>query len=253
MTIKGKEFEFEIVDSPTFSHLKVLLKQGQQIKTERGNMLAFEPTLEIQTKKAEKGFFKSLKRKFAGETFLMNFFHANNNGWLLLAPPFAGDLMHIPMEHMDSWIVFSGGYIASSTNLTQATGFQGFKKSIFSGENAFTLTISAQEGPGDLFVGANGAFIEWTLQEGQILNCDNGHLVAMESSVHMDIKKVGGWKSTMMSGEGVICQLTGPGKIIMQSRNPKEFAQWLYRMMPSSSQSSSGSGGMNLNLGSLIN
>ncbi len=252
MTINGKEFEFEIVDSPTFSYLKVLLKQGQQIKTERGNMLAFEPTLEIQTKKAEKGFFKSLKRKFAGETFLMNFFHANNNGWLLLAPPFAGDLMHIPIEQGRSWIVFSGGYIASSPNLEQNTGFQGFKKSFFSGENAFVLTISASEGPGDLFVGANGAFIEWTLEAGQMLNCDNGHLVAMESTVTMDIKRVGGWKSTVMSGEGVICQLTGPGKVIMQSRNPQEFAQWLQRLMPSSSSSSSGGGG-GINLGSLIN
>ncbi|WP_371806372.1 TIGR00266 family protein [Candidatus Lokiarchaeum ossiferum] len=251
MTVQGNEFEFEIKASPTFSYLKVLLKQGQQIKTERGNMLAFEPTLEIQTKKAEKGFFKSLKRKFAGETFLMNYFHANHNGWLLLAPPFAGDLMHVPMNQGQSWIVFSGGYIASSTNLLQATGFQGFKKSFFSGENAFVLTITANEGPGDLFVGANGAFIEWNLEAGQILNCDNGHLVAMEASVHMDIKRVGGWKSTMMSGEGVICQLTGPGKVILQSRNPKEFAQWLFRMSPSSS--SGGSGGASINLGSFMN
>jgi uncharacterized protein (TIGR00266 family) len=232
MTITGKEFDFEIVDSPTFSYLKVLLKQGQEIKTERGTMLAFEPTLEIQTKKAEKGFLKSLKRTLAGETFLMNFFHANSDGWVLLAPPSAGDIRHLPLEHGDSWIVFSAGYMASSPTLTQNTGFQGFKKSFFSGESAFVLTISAEEAPGDLFVSANGAFIEWNLAEGQMLNCDNGHLVAMETTVHMDIKRVGGWKATALSGEGVICQLTGPGKVIMQSRNPQEFANWLYKMMP---------------------
>ncbi len=230
--ITGKEYEFEIIDRPTFSYLKILLKKGQVIKTERGAMMFFEPTIVIETKKAEKGVLKSLKRKLAGETMLLNFFTATDDGWLSLAPPFAGDLMHVPMEGESSWVVFSGGYVASSVGLTQSTGFTGFKKSFFSGESAFALTISADEGPGDLFLGANGAFIEWNLEPGQLLNCDNGHLVAMESSVNFDIKRVGGWKSTMLSGEGVMCQLTGPGKVIIQSRNPREYAMWLYRLMP---------------------
>ena len=54
--ITGKEFEFEIIDRPTFSYLKILLKQGQKIKTERGAMMFFEPTIEIETKKADKSF-----------------------------------------------------------------------------------------------------------------------------------------------------------------------------------------------------
>ena len=239
--VVGKVFEYEIVDRPTFSYLKVLLKKGQEIKTERGSMMFFEPTLEIQTRKAEKGIMKSLKRKLAGETFLMNYFYANNDGWLSLAPPFPGDLMNIPMDQGDAWIVFSGGYIASSTKLTQNTGFQGFKKSLFSRENAFTLTVIAENGPGDLFVGANGAFLEWVLEPGQLLNVDNGHLVAMQASVQMDIKRVGGWKSTMLSKEGVVIQLTGPGKVIIQSRNPQEYANWLYRFLPH--PQSSGGGG----------
>lgn len=232
MLTKGIEYEYEIIDRPTFSYLKVLMKQGQELKCERGSMMFFEPTLEIQTKKAEKGFMKSLKRTLAGETFLMNYFHANNNGWVSLAPPFAGDLMHIPITREKSWIVFSGGYIASSVHLDQSTEFQGFKKGMFSGERAFFLHISTPEAPGDLFIGANGAFIEWELKPGQLLNCDNGHLVAMESTVMYDIKRVGNWKATAFSGEGVVVQLTGPGKVIMQSRNPSEYATWLYAMMP---------------------
>lgn len=230
--ITGKEFEFEIIDRPTFSYLKILLKKGQVCKTERGAMMFFEPTIQIETKKAEKGVLKSLKRKLAGETMLLNYFTAIDDGWLSLAPPFPGDLMNIPMEIGTSWVVFSGGYVASSVGLQQNTGFTGFKKTFFSGERAFALTISAVESPGDLFLGGNGAFIEWNLQPGQILNCDNGHLVAMESSVTFDIKRVGGWKSTMLSGEGVMCQLTGPGKVIIQSRNPREYAMWLYKFMP---------------------
>ena len=232
MTTQGKIYEFEIIDSPTFSYIKVLLKEGQVIKTERGSMMFMEPTIEIQTKKAEKGFMKSLKRTLAGETLLMNYFTAINNGWLALCPPFVGDIKHLPMDQGDVWKVFSGGYIASSTNLAQSTQFQGMKRGLLSRERAFILTVAAEEGPGDLFVGANGSFLEWTLQPGQILNVDNGHLVAMSGTVQMDIKRVGSWKTTMFSGEGVVCQMTGPGKVIIQSRNPQEFANWMYKLMP---------------------
>ncbi len=229
---QGKHFEFEILDRPTFSYIKVLMKEGQEIKTERGSMMFMEPTLEIQTKKAEKGFLKSLKRTLAGETLLMNYIRANGNGWLALCPPFAGDIMHIPLEQGETWQVFSGGYIGSSVNLSQSTRFQGMKRGLLSQERAFILSITADNGPGDLFIGANGSFLEWTLQPGQILNVDNGHLVAMSASVQMDIKRVGSWKSTILSGEGVVCQMTGPGKVIIQSRNPQEFANWMYRLMP---------------------
>lgn len=83
-----------------------------------------------------------------------------------------------------------------------------------------------------------GAFFEIILEDKQIFNCDNGHLVAMESSVSFEIKKVGGLKSTFLSGEGLITQLTGPGSVIMQSRNPREFAMWLYGFMPHPSSNS---------------
>jgi uncharacterized protein (TIGR00266 family) len=195
-------------------------------------MIFFDPTLEISTKKATKGFLKSLKRVLAGETFFMNTFTALDDGSLGLAPAFPGDLMHIPLNKNDSWILFSGCFLASSIHFETETSFLGLKRSFFGGERAFYLQIDALNGPGDLFVGAMGAILEIELAAGNVFNCDNGHLVAMESSVSFDIKKVGGLKSTFLSGEGVVVQLTGPGKLIMQSRNPREFALWLYNFMP---------------------
>ncbi len=232
----GIEFEFEVRKKPTFSYIEVALKKGQTIQCEGGTMIFFDPTLEISTKKATTGFLKSLKRVLAGETFFMNTFLALDDGSLGLAPAFPGDLMHIALNKNDSWILFSGCFVASSVHFETETNFLGLKKSFFGGERAFYLQMDALNGPGDLFVGAMGAFLELTLADGQIFNCDNGHLVAMESSVSFEIKKVGGLKSTFLSGEGVVAQLTGPGKVIMQSRNPREFALWLYNFMPKQSR-----------------
>ncbi|MBW1815348.1 MAG: TIGR00266 family protein [Deltaproteobacteria bacterium] len=221
---EGIEYEFEVRKKPTFSYIEVALKKGQTIQCEGGTMIFFDPTLEISTKKASSGFLKSLKRVLAGETFL--------------APAFPGDLMHLPLKQNESWILFSGCFVASSVHFETQTNFLGLKRSFFGGERAFYLQIDALNGPGDLFVGSMGAFLEVTLEDGQLFNCDNGHLVAMESSVSFDIKKVGGLKSTFLSGEGVIAQLKGPGRVIMQSRNPREFALWLYNFMPKQNRTS---------------
>jgi len=230
--LEGIEFEYEVLKKPTFSYLKLYIRKGQTIQCEGGTMIFFDPTLEISTKKASKGFLKSLKRVLAGETFFMNTFKALDDGSLGLAPAFPGDLMHLPLKQNESWILFSGCFVASSVHFETQTNFLGLKRSFFGGERAFYLQIDALNGPGDLFIGAMGAFFEITLLEDQLFNCDNGHLVAMESSVSFDIKKVGGLKSTFLSGEGVIAQLKGPGRVIMQSRNPREFALWLYNFMP---------------------
>ncbi|MEJ2248203.1 MAG: TIGR00266 family protein, partial [Candidatus Lokiarchaeota archaeon] len=229
---QGIEYEYDILERPTFSYVRINLKKGQKIQCEGGTMIYFDPTLEISTKKASKGFFKSLKRVLAGETFFMNTFDAHDDGYLGLAPAFPGDLMHLPLEKNDSWILFSGCFVASSMHFETQTHFLGLKRGFFGGERAFFLQVDAPNGPGDLFVGAMGAFYEINLADGQIFNCDNGHLVAMQSKVSFDIKKVGGLKSTFLSGEGLIVQLEGPGRVIMQSRNPREFALWLYNFMP---------------------
>lgn len=234
---EGIEYQYDVLERPTFSYVRINLKKGQTIQCEGGTMIYFDPTLEISTKKASKGFFKSLKRALAGETFFMNTFEAHEDGYLGLAPAFPGDLMHIPLEKKDSWILFSGSFVASSVHFDTETNFLGLKRSFFGGERAFFLKIEALESSGDLFIGAMGAFHEITLADRQIFNCDNGHLVAMESTVSFDIKKVGGLKSTFLSGEGLVAQLTGPGRVIMQSRNPREFALWLYNFMPHPSSS----------------
>ena len=133
---KGIEYEFEIRKSPTFSYIEVALNKGQTIQCEGGTMIFFDPTLEISTKKASSGFLKSLKRVLAGETFFMNTFNALENGSLGLAPAFPGDLMHLSLAKNDSWILFSGCFVASSVHFETQTNFLGLKRSFFGGERA---------------------------------------------------------------------------------------------------------------------
>ena len=62
------------------------------------------------------------------------------------------------------------------------------------------------------------------------------HLVAFEESVTYTIRKAArGLFSTLASGEGLVSDFQGPGKLWIQSRNLKGFAQVIASLMPKSS------------------
>lgn len=60
---------------------------------------------------------------------------------------------------------------------------------------------------------------------------DNGHLVAW--SCNYQIEKVGGSSMTgLKTGEGLVCRFTGPGTILVQTRNLDDFAAWVAARVP---------------------
>jgi len=71
-----------------------------------------------------------------------------------------------------------------------------------------------------------------TLAAGEKYVVDTGHLVSFDESVDYHIKKVAGWKSTILSGEGLVAELTGPGNINIQSRSQSAFLAWLIPQIP---------------------
>ena len=222
---------FEIKFTPMYSILEVNLEQGEMIRAEPGAMVSLSPNIELKTKKAGGGFFKTLKRTFAGESFFINEFMAQNGRGLIgFAAPYTGDLGHIPLEQGEQWVVSGGGYIASTVGLETDTRFEGLK-GIFSGEKMFFLKATARE-PTDMFLTAYGAFRNFDLEAGEEFILDTGHLVAMESTVQYSIKRVGGLKSTIFSGEGLVLNVNGPGRVITQTRDPAYFVSWLTALLP---------------------
>jgi uncharacterized protein (AIM24 family) len=68
----------------------------------------------------------------------------------------------------------------------------------------------------------------WNLEAGQGITLDTGHMVAYEDSVQMTIRKAtGGLVQTFKSGEGLVFDFVGPGKVWTQTRNPNELLGWI--------------------------
>jgi uncharacterized protein (AIM24 family) len=87
-----------------------------------------------------------------------------------------------------------------------------------------------------MVLSAYGAIHEIVLERGQSYTVDTGHLVAFTEGIDFNVRKVGGLKSTLFSGEGLVVDLTGPGRVLMQSRSTDQFLAWLIPQLPHAQQ-----------------
>jgi len=217
----------EILYRPSYALLKLSLDQGEAIQAEAGAMVSMSDTIEIETK-MKGGLFGALKRGvLGGESLFLNTFRAGAAGEIILAPSLPGDLYSMDLANQTVFAQ-SGAYIASSPEIELDTKWGG-AKTFFSREGFFLLKIS---GTGKLFLSSYGAIHEIQLAPGQKHIVDTGHMVAFDEGVQYNVKRVGGLKSTLFSGEGLVCELTGPGKIMIQSRSEDSFISWLTSRLP---------------------
>jgi len=222
----------EIMYGPAYSAAKVVLGNGETVRAEAGAMLAMSPGVTMETS-TQGGVMKGLRRSLlGGESFFMNTFTSQADGTeLWLAPALAGDVVSWPIQ--GSLFVQSGSFLASSSGLEVDSSWGG-AKTFFSREGLFMLRISGQ---GDLLLSSYGAIHTIDLQPGQTYTVDTGHMVAWTEGVGYAVRKVGGWKSTLLSGEGFVCDLTGPGRIYIQTRSQDAFLDWLIPKLPQTNNS----------------
>lgn len=219
---------------PAYALAMVTLNAQESIQVESGAMVGMSPDLELKTE-AKGGFLKSLSRSvFGGESFFLNTYTASSHGdSVALAPPLPGDISVIEL-HDETLLVQSGSYLASSEGIQVDTKWSG-AKTFFGSEGLIMLKIS---GTGTLIVSSYGAIHDIELAAGQSYIVDTGHLVTFEEHLKFELKKVAGWKSTLFSGEGLVIELTGPGKITIQSRSQDSFLSWLIPQLPTQTSSS---------------
>lgn len=219
--------EIEIMHRPSYSLAVAKLTPNERIRAEAGAMVSMSSSVSIETK-AEGGFLKSLGRAvLGGESFFQNFFLASaQGGEITLAPELPGDMMLIELKG-SKLMIQAGSYVASENGVELTARVS--VKAFMSAEGISMLEAS---GTGKLLVSSYGAIFERTLGSGEKYIVDTSHLVAFEATMGVTPKTVGGIKSTLFSGEGLVVELTGPGTIYMQTRSPKALIDWIIPQLP---------------------
>ena len=218
----------EILYQPAFAVARCVIDPGEQIRAESGAMVAMSGNVTLQTN-ATGGFLKSLKRSvLGGESFFMNTFEASNGpGEILFGASLPGDVAILDIGQRPM-IVQSGAFLAAEMDVTVDTKFSG-GRGFFATGGLFMLGLS---GHGQAVIASYGALHELPLAAGQRYTIDTGHVVAFDAAMPYSVRRVGGLKSTLFSGEGFVVDIEGPSTVLMQTRSQEALLSWIIPNLP---------------------
>ena len=220
---------YEIKYSPSYSMLVVDLEAGEKVTGEAGALTYMTPNIDVRTRLRERGILGSLGLKILGgqSLFVNDYIAEGRLGQVALVAAPVGDIQVLKVEPGRGYIVQKAAYLASTEDVELDVKWEGFTKGLF-GQGLFMIKVY---GKGDLFINTFGAIDRHELAAGEELVVDNFHLVVFSDSCDYKVTKFGGWKETILSGEGFITHIRGPGEVYIQTKNLREFVEWLWTLI----------------------
>jgi len=221
--------KFEIKYKPSYAMLVATLEQGETITAESGAMTYMDPAIEVHTRKREKSLLGTLGLSLiGGQSFWVNDYTATSGPAevAFVAAP-VGDIKQLDIAPGSGYVIQKSAYVASTSGIDLDVKWEGFTKGLF-GQGLFMLKAI---GSGQMFINTFGAIDTHTLRPGQTLIVDNFHLVGFSESCSYKVTRLGGLKETLLSGEGLVTQITGPGDVHIQTKNMQEFTEWLWTLL----------------------
>jgi uncharacterized protein (TIGR00266 family) len=214
--------------SPAFGVARCSLSGGEVARAESGAMMATSAGVDVQAQ-MQGGLMKSLKRSVLGgeSLFVTTFTAPAEGGWVDVAANLPGDVVVRELGGT-AWNLSRGSYLCSEASVEIDTRWGGFRN-LFGGEGGFLIHAT---GAGKVVASCYGALDVVSLGAGERLVVDAGHMVAFQEGVEMTLRRVSGTMASLKSGEGLVFEFTGPGEVLMQSRNPGALITWLTQVLP---------------------
>ncbi|HEY3174663.1 MAG TPA: TIGR00266 family protein [Candidatus Polarisedimenticolia bacterium] len=230
--------QISIKYQPSYSLAIVSLGSGEAIQAESGAMVSMTSNIQVETA-MKGGMLGAVARKvLGGESLFANTFTAAGGpGEITLAPSLPGDIQSVTMSR-ETLFIQSGSFLAGDPGIELDLKWGG-ARSFFGSEGLFLLRAT---GSGPILLSSYGAIHQVSITPVAPYLCDTGHVVAFTQGLQFDVRKVGGWKSTLLSGEGLVCEFTGQGTLYLQTRSTQAFLSWLIPRLPSRPGGGGGAG-----------
>ena len=211
---------FTIDGNPDYGQLRVQLGPGETFIAESGAMAWMDSGIDVRARLLG-GFLPALIRKVTGgESLFVGEYTTDREGSVTFSPSRPGMVVQRTMTG-GTITLTAGSFMACTPGITLRTRFGGLR-SLFSGEGLFFIECS---GSGDLFFNSFGGIVEKDVDGSFVV--DTSHVVAWDPGLTYRIRRMGGMKSTLLSGEGLVMEFSGRGKLYVQTRTLGGVASWL--------------------------
>jgi len=209
----------------------VYLSQGESVYTESGGMAWMRGDIEMKTG-TKGGLMAGLGRKLAGESLFMTTYTCRSGeGLVVFTPEAPGQVLDFHLQPGQSLICQKDAFMCAEASVKLEMHFRKKLGTGFFGGEGFIL--QKVTGPGAVFLEIPGEMREYTLGAGETMQVDPGHIALFEPTVSYDISTVKGVTNILFSGEGLfLANLTGPGRVWLQSLPLSNLAGKLAKYMP---------------------
>lgn len=218
----------DIRHSPSFALARLGLDEREVARVESGAMAAHSGGMHLDAA-MQGGLMKSLRRSVLGgeSLFVSTYTAPAGGGWVDVAPRLPGDVFSVEVD--GTYILTRGAFLACTAGLELDTKWGGFGN-LLGGEGGFLVHMT---GTGTLVGSCYGALDRHVLAPGETLTVDSGHLVSYDEGIAITARKAAkGLVRTGKTGEDLVFDVTGPGEVTTQSRNPDEFVEWIIPLLP---------------------
>jgi uncharacterized protein (TIGR00266 family) len=212
--------------SPSYTLAYCHLAASEVVMVEAGAMAAMSAGVRTSGSVGPGGIGKAVMRKaLGGEGFFMARYQAELEGaWVAVAPRYPGDIAAERITPDAGMLIEQGSLLAVSQGLSVDVKYAGVRNIVLQ-EGVTLLRVS---GDGDLLAGTYGGLQRFVLGDGEQVIVDTGHLVGFSDTVKTKIHMLGGAATSVVSGEGLVGVITGPGVVLMQTRAEQALRSWLF-------------------------
>ena len=218
----------------TVPAVEVNLNKGEGMFTQSGAMSWKTPDITMETN-TKGGIVKGIGRMFSGESIFMTTYVAqSDNQKIAFSSTVPGNIIGIDLTGKPGLIAQKGAFLCAEPSVELKVAFtKKFSAGLFGGEGFILQDIS---GSGHVFLEVDGDGVQRDLAQGETISVDTGNVVAFEKTVKYEIETVKGLKNMFFGGEGLfLTKLTGPGRVILQTLNFKDFAGRIIALVPNRS------------------
>jgi len=128
------------------------------------------------------------------------------------------------LDGLTGWCVARRGVLASAATVVSNTAWSGFR-ALFGVDIGF---LEHASGTGSLVLSCCGMVDMVTLDSGELITVEPGHLLAYTDHTQARLRAASqSLPQSVRTGEGLVLDFAGPGQLLTQTRSPRSFAEWL--------------------------
>lgn len=229
---------YKILGDTDCPMVEISLGKMETIRLERGAM-AYSSNVSLEgkmnsSKKGLGGVLGAIGRSItSGESVFMTYATGQTeDAFIGVAPAIPGRVVCLKVNEETRYRLNTGAFLACDEGVEYTMKSQNIGKAVLGGTGG--LFVMETKGEGDLLVSAFGDIMEKEITPESPLVIDNEHVVAWDASLDYNIRVASGTFG-FTTGEGVVNEFYGRGRVLIQTRNIHSLADAVRPFLPSSS------------------